>query len=99
MAQLKEMNLKILVKEERLKKYWDKVNQYKQNRIFQNNKSKFYQQVNGESTMTNQQLDPKETKQFWSKIWKQKDYNRNAEWIDNIKKWLELKEGAKVNKL
>ena len=33
-----------------------------------------------------QQSDAKETKQFWNKIWKQKEHNRMAEWINNFKK-------------
>ena len=34
---IEEINHKILVKEERLKKYWNRIKQYKQNRTFQNN--------------------------------------------------------------
>ena len=33
----------------------------------------------------NQQLNAKETKQFWSKIWAQKEHNRKAKWINNMK--------------
>ena len=39
-------------------------------------------------------LDAKETKQFWSKIWEQKENNRKAEEINNMKKELQgVKEG------
>ena len=34
--------------------------------------------------MVNQQFGVKETEQFWSKTWKQKEHCRNAEW--NMKK-------------
>ena len=60
--QLEEINQKILAKEERLKSNWDRVQQYKQNRTFQNNERKFYLQP-----------DIKEAKQFWSKIREQKN--------------------------
>ena len=40
------------------------IQQYKQNRTFQNNDSKFYQQVNGESMKKIEQPDANETKQF-----------------------------------
>ena len=62
--------------------------------IFQNNKRKFYQQVGGEYMRTNQQLDAKERKQFWSQVREQKEHNRKAEWINNMKNKLQrLEEG------
>ena len=56
----------------------------KTKRIFQNNK-----QIGGECTRTIQQLDTKETKQFWCEISDQKEHNRNAEWINSMKKQLQ----------
>ena len=41
--QLEKINQKILAKEGKLKRYRDKVKQYKQNKTFQNNEIKFYQ--------------------------------------------------------
>ena len=46
--QLEEMNQKVLAKEGRLKKYRQKVQQYRPNRTFQNKERKFYQQVGGD---------------------------------------------------
>ena len=42
--QLEEINQKVLAKEGRLKRYQQRVKQYRQNRTFQNNERKFYQQ-------------------------------------------------------
>ena len=39
--------------------------------------------------MISQQLDAKEAKQFWGKIWGRKEYNRKAEWMNNMKKELQ----------
>ena len=40
------------------------------------------------------QTNATEAKQFWSKIWEQKEYNRKAEWINHMDKELEgLEEG------
>ena len=58
----------------------------KQNRAFQNNDRKFDQQVGGENTRTNQIPDAKETKQFWSEIWKRKKYYLVLEWVNKMKK-------------
>ena len=94
--QLKEINQKVLVKEGRLKRYRQRVKQYKQNRTFQNNERKFYQQLGGHDTKTYQQRDPKETEHFWTKIWQPKKHNEKAEWINNMTTELEgLKEGPK----
>ena len=58
--QFEEINQKVMEKERRLKRYRQRVNQYRQNRIFQNNEKKFYQKV-GEMTRkhTNNQMQEK----------------------------------------
>ena len=41
-----------------------------------------------------EQPDAKDEKQFWKKIWEEKEYNRNAELMNNTKKELQgLEEG------
>ena len=96
-VQLEEINQKVMAKEGKLKRYRQRVKQYRQNRTFQNNERKFYQQLRGSDTKTYQQPDIKETERFWTKIWQQKKHNENAEWINNITKELErLEEGPKT---
>ena len=51
-VQLEEINQKILAKEGRLKRYRQRVKQYRQNRTFQNNERKFDQQLGGSDTKT-----------------------------------------------
>ena len=41
-VQLEELNQKVLAKEGRLKRYRQRVKQYRQNRTFENNERKFY---------------------------------------------------------
>ena len=50
--QLEEINQKVLAKEGRLKRYRERVKQYTQNRTFQNNERKFYQQLGGDYNKT-----------------------------------------------
>ena len=66
--QLEEMNHKGLVKEGRLKRYRQSIKQYRQNRSFQNNERKFYQQLGGDNIKIYQQPDAKETERFYTKI-------------------------------
>ena len=37
--------------------------------------------IGGEWAKPYQQLDAKETRRFWSKIWEQKDHIKKVEWI------------------
>ena len=53
-----------MAKEGRLKRYQQRVKQYRQNRTFQNNERKFYQQLGGDDTKTYKQPDAKETEGF-----------------------------------
>ena len=79
-------NDKVLAKKGKLKRYREKAKQCRQNRTFQNNERKFYQQP-----------DAKEAKRFWSKIWQPRELNKKAEWISNMSKDLEgLKERPKT---
>ena len=97
-VQLEEISLKLLAKEGILKRYRQRVKQYRKNRTFQNNERKFYQQLGGSDTKTYQQPDAKETEQFWTKIWESKKHNENAEWINNITRELEgLEEGPEMD--
>ena len=67
-VQLEEIHQKVLAKEGRLKRYRQRVKQYRQNRTFQNNEKKFYQQLGGDNNKTHQQPNAKETERFWTKI-------------------------------
>ena len=45
---------------------------------------------------TYQQLDAKETEQFWTEMWQSKTHNEKAEWINNMTRELRLEEGSKA---
>ena len=94
---LEEINQKVLAKEGRLKRYRQRVKQYRQNRTFQNNERKFYQQWGGNDNKIYQQPDAKETQRFWTKKWQPKKHNEKAEWINDVTREQEgLKECPKV---
>ena len=73
---LEEINQKVLAKERRLKRYLERIKQYRQNRTFQNNERKFYQQLSGDDNKIYQQPDAKETQRFWPKIWQPKNITK-----------------------
>ena len=74
--QFEEINQKILAKEGRLKRYRQRAKQYRQNRTFQNNERKFYQQLGGDDTKIYQQPDGREAERFWTKIWQPKNITK-----------------------
>ena len=46
---------------------------------------------------TYKQLDDKETKQFWGRIWEGREHNRKVKWINNMEKELQgLEEAPKA---
>ena len=68
-----------------LKQYKNRVKQYQQNRLFQSNHSKFYQELDGKSHEENIIKVKKKTREFWSGIW-EKDvrHNESADWIQKV---------------
>ena len=59
--QLEEIYQQVLAKERILKRYQQSVKQYRQNRTFQNNESRFYQQLERDDNKSYQQPDANET--------------------------------------
>ena len=96
--QLEGINQKVLAKEGRIKRYRQRVKQYRHHKTFQNNERKFYQQLGGGDMKTYQLPDAKETQRFWTKIWQQKKkHDKRDEWINDITRERErLEEGPKA---
>ena len=61
-----ELKLRIKAKVDTLKQYKNRVKQYRQNRLFQSNRSKFYQELDGKPHEENIIPDKKKTREFWS---------------------------------
>ena len=83
--QLEEINEKVVAKEGRLKRYQERLQQYRQNRTFQNNERKFNLLVGGDGTKTHQQADARKRNNFVVKYGNQeniaKKLNRKAAWV------------------
>ena len=95
--ELEEINQKVLAKEGLLKRYRQREKQYRQNRTFQSNERKFYQQLGGDDTKTYQQLDARETERFWTETRQPKKQNEKVEWINNMTREVEgFEEGSKA---
>ena len=63
-----------------LKRYEERVSQYKINRMFLQNQKTGYQQMDGMRNVNNEKPNAQESKQSWSTIWdNEKQYERNAD--------------------
>ena len=63
-----------------LKRYEERVSQYKINRMFLQNQKNGYQQMDGMRNVNNEKPNAQESKQSWSAIWdNEKQHERNAD--------------------
>ena len=82
----KELKQQLHAKTAKLKRYEERVNQYKINKMFVHNQRRVYQQMDGIRNINNEKPDFEETKQFWSNIWdNEKKHERNAEWLTELR--------------
>ena len=84
-----EIKERIKAKNNIIKRYQSRINQYQQNRTFKNNQGKFYRELNsaGRNYETTQVPDKKEAQEFWGSIWgERKEHRKDAEWLKNFKR-------------
>ena len=80
-----ELKQQIRAKAATLKRCKNRVNQYRPNRLFQSNQSKFYQELDGKSHEENIIPDKKKPREFWSGIWEKNfNHNESADWIHKV---------------
>ena len=87
-----EIRQRIKAKTAKISRYQQRINQYQQNRMFRNNESRFYKQLNNDTGRTNENAipDADESRKFWSDIWSNKvEHNREAEWMNDFKMGME----------
>ena len=86
---------KIKAKNNKIKRYQSRINQYQQNRAFKINQGKFYRDLNcGEMNYENTKVpDKKEAQEFWGSIWgERKEQRKDVDWLKNFKRHFEYKE-------
>ena len=82
-----EIKQRIVAKSSKIKRYTSRITQYQQNRLFQNNQNRFYQELNGEGQLREEDVpDQREARSFWSEIWsKEVVHNKDAEWLEDFR--------------
>ena len=89
-----EIKQRIAAKTAKIKRYSDRISQYQQNRTFQNNQKRFYQNVDcGEKQKESQAPQSEQARDLWSSIWSKKvDHNKEAKWLQGFRKEMERQE-------
>ena len=89
-----EIKQRIAAKTAKIERYSDRISQYQQNRTFQNNQKRFYQNVDcGEKQKESQAPQSEQARDFWSSIWSKKvDHNKEAKWLQDFRKEMERQE-------
>ena len=83
---LEELKQRMIAKSAKLKRYEQRIAQYRQNRLFRSDQKKFYNELNGSNGRTCEVPDAGETRRFWSDTWgTEKQHNKNAEWLKTLK--------------
>ena len=85
-----EFTQRIKAKAATLKRYKDRVKQYRQRRLFQFNQSKHYQELDGKLHEENIIPDKEKNRKFWSRIWeKDVKYNKSPNWIQKVAEYMQ----------
>ena len=81
---LEELKQRALAIKAKLNRYDKRTKQYRQNRLFETNQKKLFEELEGKTHETIVP-DAEESKQFWSEIWDQPvEHNGEAEWLKDI---------------
>ena len=82
---MEELKQRIKAKAANVKRYKNRIEQFRQNRLFKTDQSRLYKELNGEEAVD---LAPEkeEAKRFWSDIWsKEVKHNNDAEWLRKLR--------------
>ena len=84
---IEELKQRIKAVQHKIKRYEDRTEQYKQNRMFETNQKRLYEIIDGVHRNNNETPNAGECLEFWSGIWsKPANHNVDAEWLKKMEK-------------
>ncbi len=84
---IEELKQRLVAKAAKIKRYGDRITQFRQNRMFAVEQKKVYKELNREASGESVIPDAEESKKFWSEIWSiEKGHNRQADWLQDLKR-------------
>ena len=82
---IEELQQRIVALAAGMERYTNRVKQYRQNKLFETNQRRLYQELNGENMSETVAPDAEKSKEFWSGIWDDSvTHNASAEWLKDV---------------
>ena len=93
------MKQRIAAIEVKVRRYQERIDRFRQNRLFQFNQRQFYRELNQEGERCDDnQPDAEESKKFWGYIWSEStDHNRDAKWLKDLQTEVKVTKQEKVD--
>ena len=83
---IEELKQRLQAKATKLKRYENRIQQFKINRSFQQDQKKVYQELSGLTRTEGVTPDAAESERFWSTIWgNEAQHNRDAQWLKDLR--------------
>ena len=84
-AIIEELKQRVKANTAKIRKYEDRNNQYLQNRLYETNRKRLYELIEGEDRDASIKPDAEESLKFWGNIWgKEIKHNEEAEWLKEV---------------
>ena len=86
---IEELKQRVTAKAVKIRRYESRINFFQQNRLFQNNQRRLFEQLEGRERDNTIIPDAEESKTFWRGIWSEEVYhNEKAEWLKEVERKL-----------
>ena len=83
---IEELKQRLKAKSYKIKRYESRIEQFRINRMFNQDQKKVYEKLQGKQREENVIPDAEESKIFWSNIWsKEVEHQKDAEWLDVLR--------------
>ena len=82
-----------------VRRYQERVDSFKQNRMFLNNQRHFYKEFSQEGERCHDdQPDSEESKKFWGDIWSESvDHNNDVKWLKDLQSEVNVTKQGKID--
>ena len=83
----------------KFRRYQGRVDSYRQNRLFENNQSQFFRELDQEEeSCDDDQPVAEESKQFWGNIWSQSaDHKNDPKWLQDLRSEVNVKKQEQID--
>ena len=85
-----DLKQRIIAKSKKLQRYINRNKQFVQNRMFETDQRRFYEELDGNRNSSQVTPDPEEARQYWNGIWgEETTYEKDAEWLQKVREEVE----------